>query len=182
MKPSVATRRLFLGLWPDAQAAAGLQRVGALWTWPPQAVRYPPADGHVTLHFLGAVDAQRLPALLPALAVPFTPFTLVVERPQAWPHGLVVLCPESVPAPLLALQAALGQALRRADLPVETRPYRPHLTLARHSPAVDLPERVPGVAWPVSSYLLLESTGDPQKRYRPLARYTAAGGWEALNA
>ena len=36
-----------------------------------------------------------------------------------------------VPAPLADLHARLGEALQRLEVPVETRRYRPHVTLAR---------------------------------------------------
>ncbi len=179
MSISQASRRLFLALWPDQAVCAALQQVGRAWPWPAGATRYLHNDWHVTLHFLGAVDETRIAKLLPVLALPFEPFTLALERPEAWPRGLVVLCPCAAPVALLALQQHLGQALLSCGVSVEARVYRPHLTLARRA-AVPLPQQVEPVTWRVQDYWLVESTGDPQKRYRPLVRYTSAGGWQAL--
>lgn len=179
MPPALPDKRLFLAVWPDEAACAALHTVGRDWPWPAGAARYQPPDWHITLHFLGKVTPPQWCALLPALAHNFEPFEVTLQQPQAWPHGLVVLCPSVVPAGLLALQQHLGQVVQACGLAVDARPYRPHLTLARRA-VLALPPQVAAVNWRVDSFSLVESTGDPQKRYRPLARYAATGGWHWL--
>ena len=66
--------------------------------------------------------------------------------------------------PLVALAERLADAARGLGLPVEDRPFRPHLTLGRWPPRGPadgaLPERLTGYrgpAWPVTDMRLIES-------------------------
>ena len=170
--PDAPTLRLFVALWPDEATRAQLQAVADAWRWPPGARRYAPADWHVTLCFLGAVPAQRLEALRAALAVPWTPCTLRLTHAQCWPRGLAVLTATAVPAALATLHRRLGRAVEALGLPVERRPLRPHVTLARRADGAEPPPAVVPLAWPVSAYALVQSSGEPARRYRILQRYT----------
>ena len=78
--------------------------------------------------------------------------------------------------PLVELAARLAGAARKTGLPVEDRPFRPHLTLGRWRPGQPadgaLPERLAGYAgpeWPVTEVQLLESHLGPAPRYEPVA-------------
>ena len=95
----------------------------------------------------------------PPACVPFQPFELVLDQPTRWPHGLAVLGAAEVPAPLQVLHDRLGDALRTLGLPVETRPYQPHVTLARRADAVVVPAMLTPVVWRVRRYVLVVSTG-----------------------
>ena len=170
------SQRLFLALLPDEPLRLGLAAYGAQWQWPPGAVCYAPADWHLTLHFIGSVPARPLAAWAAVLAVPFAPFLLQLGRPERGPQGLAVVCPVVNPTPLLALQADLALALQAMGVQTDPRPFRPHLTLARHAGLARWPEPAPALDWPVSSYALMQSTGQPDARYRLLWRFDAASG------
>ena len=143
-KPPVTRKqRLFLALEADALVQAQLAAHAQQWTWPAGCAACQPADWHITLHFIGAVDADRVQQLAAGVAVPFQPFELVLDQPLLWPHGLAILGATVVPAPLRALYERLGDALRRLDVPVENRPYQPHVTLARHAGAAIAPATIP---------------------------------------
>ena len=88
---------------------------------------------------------------------------------QAWPRGLVVCCPAAIPTALQHLHAELAGALRQLAPPVEPRPFRPHVTLARRaSPCPPLTQPGP-LRWPVHDHVLVQSiAGAP---YRVLRRY-----------
>lgn len=163
--------RLFLALWPDAAALRQLAGHVAGWSWPPGCAVYTPSDWHVTLHFIGQVPAARLPEITEGLNVPVQPFTLRLDRPALWHHGLAVLCASQPPLPLQSLHDRLGQALQGLGLPAGTHPYRPHATLARHADAARPPAVCTPVEWPVSRFTLAASTGDRDGRYRVLHRY-----------
>ena len=113
---------------------------------------------HLTLHFLGGVPAQRLPQLAAGLRVPFEPFSLELGHGDVWPNGVAVLQPATAPDELHQLHAALGQALKRMDLPVETRPFLAHITLARHARGAKPPPEGPGLQWRIDDgYVLVRS-------------------------
>lgn len=163
--------RLFLALCPGEAVKSALAAQAEAWHWPADAARYAPADWHVTLHFIGPVARQRIDVLRAGLAVSCAPFELHLGQPELWPHGLAVLLPEAVPAGLQLLQAHLGQALQRLGLAPDPRPYRPHLTLARHAAQALPPRQGPGLAWRVEGYALVESTGPASPRYQVLQHY-----------
>lgn len=134
-------------------------------------MQYRPADWHVTLHFIGPVKADRVADIAAGAGVPFQPFTWVLDQPTLWPHGLAVLGATKVPTPLQVLHERLGDALRGLGLPVETRLFQPHVTLARRARAAIPPTAFAPVVWRVRSYALLTSTGDKDPRYRVVCQY-----------
>lgn len=165
------SQRLFLALWPPVAVRHQLAEHARQWTWPTGAAPYQPEDWHVTLHFIGAVTADQAAAITAAAAVAFHPFDLVLDQPTLWPHGLAVLCPSEVPKQLGFLFDRLGKILRGLDLPVETRPYRPHLTLARRAAGAVAPAAPAPVVWPVQGYALVVTTGDKHARYQVIQAY-----------
>jgi 2'-5' RNA ligase len=72
------------------------------------------------------------------------------------------------PAPLMDLQARLGLALDALGLPVEQRPYRPHVTVARKAQGAVPPGATP-VPWAVRDHALVVSAGG---EYAVMERYT----------
>jgi 2'-5' RNA ligase len=165
------TQRLFLALWPEDDVRQQLVTHAAQWTWPGGCTRYLPEDWHLTLHFIGLVPADRVADIVALAAVPFQPFTLTLDQPTLWPHGLAVLCMSQVPVPLQALYERLGDVLGRLDLPVETRPYHPHVTLARRATAAILPGRLTHVLRRARRYALVVSTGGTEPRYCVIHHY-----------
>jgi 2'-5' RNA ligase len=82
-----------------------------------------------------------------------------LRRPQVFWAGL-----DGDVEPLIELAQRLADAARRLGLPVEDRPFRPHLTLGRWPPRRPadgaLPERLAGYRgppWSVTEVLLVES-------------------------
>ncbi len=127
---------------------------------------------HLTLLFLGAVPPDTVPALTDRVgqAVAGTPpMTLRLagagrfgpaRRPQVLWAGLA----GDVGA-LTALAGRLATAARTLGLPVEDRPFRPHLTLGRWRPGRPadgtLADRLAGYEgpeWPVEEVALVRST------------------------
>ena len=96
-----------------------------------------------------------------------------VRRPQVFWAGL-----DGDVEPLAGLAHRLAAAARRLHLPVEDRPFRPHLTIGRWPPRRPadgtLPERLAGYrgpAWPVTELRLLESHLGPKPSYDTVAEW-----------
>jgi 2'-5' RNA ligase len=96
-----------------------------------------PARLHVTLAFIGAVDDDRAAAIVEALRPSWAlaSFQIVVEDAGAFP-------PRGLPRALWAgigtgrdalveLQREVAARLARVGVPPESRPFHPHVTLAR---------------------------------------------------
>jgi len=170
--PAVSgTARLFLAVWPGPAARGATLALRDSWHWNATARLMRPDQLHLSLHFIGAVPRSRLPALIDGLRVPFTPFDVVLDRPGQWAHGIAVLQPGVLPSGLLQLHASLQQALQQLGLPVETRAYKPHVTLARRAESASPPETITPLRWRARSYALAESVAGPPRRYRVLQRY-----------
>jgi RNA 2',3'-cyclic 3'-phosphodiesterase len=149
--------RLFLALWPDEGVRDAITEWQARWRWPGGAKLVGREQLHLTLHFIGNVPAARLPDLAAALRVPFEPLDLHFGAGEVWPGGIAVLRPGTTPEPLLALHARLAQALTRAQLPVEARAFRAHVTLARKA-AGAAPPADAALHWRVDAgYVLVQS-------------------------
>jgi 2'-5' RNA ligase len=166
--------RLFIALWPDEGVRERLIAWQRAVSWPKGARLAAPAGLHMTLHFIGAVPRSRLPELAHGLAVPPVPaFELVLDEFSVWHHGIAVLQPSApAPEPLALLHMQLAGALRALELPVESRPLRPHVTFARHGQGATLAGPAPSpVRWGCDGrYVLAESAGG----YRVLQRFGPA--------
>ncbi len=95
----------------------------------------PPEQYHVTLRFIGEVPTARTAAVEAALTgVQVAPFTLKTHGLLAFPSRrrprVLAVGIEKTP-PLARLHAAVGEVLDLVGISPETRPYRPHLTVAR---------------------------------------------------
>jgi 2'-5' RNA ligase len=144
-----------------------------------------PDRWHLTLLFLGTVPAERVPALVagagPVVATaPRMTVRLAgggrfgsLRRPQVAWAGLA-----GDTAPLVDLAGRLAALARSLHLPVEDRPFHPHLTLGRWRPGRPadgaLTDRLAGYRgpdWPVTEVLLLES------HLGSAPRYDTVGAW-----
>ena len=151
--------RLFLALWPAPALLDELLAHAAAWTWPARARRTRPERLHLTLHFLGNVPAERVPELRSALAMKWTGCELALDCACVWAGGIAVLEATQLPAELAQLHAALAERLRAMEIPVEERPYRPHVTLARKAQGAVPPAFTP-LRWTAGPrYALVRSVG-----------------------
>lgn len=156
--PATPALRLFVALWPDAATQGAIAAWQQKWSWPPGARLVGAERLHLTLHFLGDVPPHRLPELVSGLSLPFEPTALEFGPGEIWPMGIAVLPVARPPPALAALHAGLGRALEALSLPVDRRPLRPHVTLARRAKGAGIPgERTP-LVWPAShGYVLARS-------------------------
>lgn len=165
-----ATARLFIGLWPTPAVLQAVLAQRERWSWPTGARLVAAPKLHLTLHFLGDVATARIPDLIAALGGPVPALVLTLDTAAVWRQGVAVLAPGAPPPELLALHDHLGATLQRLSLPVETRRFRPHLTLARDARGAMPPAAVEPIDWPVSACRLAQSQDG---RYETLAQWPA---------
>jgi 2'-5' RNA ligase len=170
--PLPASFRLFIALWPDDAVRASLAEYQARWEWPRGAARVPADRLHVTLHFLGQVEAAGVVALADGLdhADPGPSFSLRFTAPAVWQGGIAVLGTSQPPA-LVALHARVAALLGLLSLRTERRPYRPHVTLARKAAGATPAGDVPSIDWRVRDLALVAS--QPGRGYVVLSRHPA---------
>ncbi|NPC54516.1 RNA 2',3'-cyclic phosphodiesterase [Caenimonas soli] len=157
--PEPATSlRLFVALWPDPATRAAIAQWQRTWDWPSRAAPVKAERLHATLHFLGDVPAQRLGEIAAGLRGPFEPFELELGHGDVWPNGVAVLEPADTPQQLERLHAALRDAVVALGLPVDARPFRPHVTLARRARGAKPPAPLARWCWRVDEgYVLVRS-------------------------
>lgn len=110
---------------------------------------------HLTLHFLGPVSSDRVDEISRGLLLavrPFPAFVVEVTGVGAFPSlSRPRVLWAGIDGPerkrLGDLQLATGVALRAARMPVESRPYAPHLTLARLRDAPRREDRAAILGW-----------------------------------
>lgn len=144
-----------------------------------------PAENlHVTLRFLGGliqVELDRLLAELDQAVLP-KPFPVVLDGLGAFPKprksSVLWLGISHGSDDLDALQLAVEDSCEEAGLGREERPFRPHVTVSRMRPPVDvrtLIDETPAlhVSTRVASIVVLRShLGGGTPRYEPLEHFT----------
>jgi 2'-5' RNA ligase len=170
MSPSKPLR-LFTALWPDDALRASLVQWQSSWDWPTNAALVEPDNLHVTLHFLGDVRVDRVPALRGALHLAWDPFTLRLGRAEVWGNGVAVLLPHGTPAALRDLHARMARAVTGAGLVVESRPYKPHVTLARRASHARPPSQELSCEWTATSGFVLVQSPPGGGRYMIVDRF-----------
>lgn len=115
------------------------------------AVRWVKTDHlHITLQFIAAIqstDIEPLIALAREKTILFQSFDVAITELELFPspHRPHVISLKIEPQlQLKKLSEALGECIIEMGYPIETRPYRGHLTLGRIQPAqkISLPKKI----------------------------------------
>ena len=162
-------RRLFVALWPDAKVRRELTILQARPEIREAGGRRVPAKNiHMTLQFLGDVDASQQEALEARLAeFVFEPVTLILDRMGYWPGpGILWLGPRKMPRALSGTVQRLSNQLRVLGYRVDRRSFKAHVTLARGARAAKHFAFSP-VTWYAQTMVLAASERLPEG-----ARYT----------
>ena len=146
MNPATPRKRLFFALWPDPEAHSHCQQLALALANTGQVVK--PANLHVTLLFLGAVDMQTEKAVLEgAAAIRGQAIALPLDQLRYWNKpALICLCARQAPEPLLQLVTNLQQLAQRLGLRLDDRPYQAHVTLVRKAHTLPVMSQ-PTVLW-----------------------------------
>lgn len=169
------TRRLFIGLFPDAAVRAAIEAHRKTWSWPAGVRLTNAARIHMTLHFLGDVERSRESLLARRLAdVRMRPMTLLLGTPEAWRNPIAVLMPGPHEG-LRVLREDIVRQVESAGFVVPPEHWVPHLTLARRTRGAVPPAGMAPIAWPVTEFVLVCSHTASPSRYEFIARYPSHG-------
>lgn len=182
MVESVGRVFVAIGLPPEVRAAIGsyvsdLSLCGSI---------VPPENLHITLRFLGEVDEVSFDRLLAGLDLADwpSPFRLRVGGVGAFPsarNATVAWLGVEDDSALYRLFETVDDVCEQAHLGREERPFRPHLTVARLRPPVDLRGLIaaaPGFSarCSVDAVTVFRSEKDRGTlRYQPLERFPLDG-------
>ena len=125
----------------------------------------PAANFHITLSFLGEISHRQHEALIYELDQLISePFSLTLDATGLW-NGPKILfaAPSNIPNSLSELAKLSRKAARKASIQVESREYKPHVTVVRKATStLPLPLYSPNVDVHVSAFHLFESVSTPQ--------------------
>ncbi|MET7960385.1 RNA 2',3'-cyclic phosphodiesterase [Micromonospora zamorensis] len=190
--------RLFVAVYPPPESVEHLGahvarlRVGAAAAAGTNVRLADPAHLHVTLAFLGDVEAARLVEVESALGLAAEGFS---DGRNALPRyslggggrfgqGRSTVLWVGLRGEVEALHVLAGlvrSRLRQARLPCDARPFRPHLTVARPGDRMDLADieadrtdldDYQGPEWPATELLLMRSHLDSRR-----SRYDRLAAW-----
>lgn len=152
--------RLFFALWPDAEVRTRLEAAARLMGKTCGGRPTRPENLHLTLVFLGEVEATRLPAVRAAAdGVTIPAFRLDLRELGYWPRQRIAwIAPAEPPRALFELVSALETALAAQGFALDPRPYVPHLTLLRQARCRGETPTLDGIVWSVPAFVLVSST------------------------
>jgi 2'-5' RNA ligase len=160
--------RLFVALWPADDLRAELVRVTRDYAAASGGRLVPAENLHITLAFLGSIGESRLEAIKQVMGrVAVEPFELLFGKIAWWePQRLLCLEPEAGHDRIGALVEKLRTSLRESGFEVETRIFRPHVTLAREVTRECRVGSTEPIRWPVQRIELIDSKpGKAGSRY-----------------
>jgi 2'-5' RNA ligase len=185
--PQLPAHRVFLAIKPDADTATRIaqlvDQLRPVVGFKGKALR--PERLHVTLHHLGdfvqpppedlvARARQAADGLVrPPFDVAFDQLVSFHGRRDHRPFVLLGGHGGEGIAGLMAFQAALGEALQRAGLPVPHGHFKPHITLL-YDRGGFAPKAVEPVTWTVREFVLIHSWLG-KTRYDELGRWPLKG-------
>jgi RNA 2',3'-cyclic 3'-phosphodiesterase len=166
--------RLFYALWPAPQTAMALHTLACRQAAGTGGLVTRMDSIHLTVAFLGDVPVDRIDALRtppPDIASPA--FDMDLDRIGHWVrNGIVWAGPSVVPEALAGLHGRLSAWVASQGIPLDTRPFRPHVTLLRKAARGELDEPRTPIAWRVTDYVLVRSgRRSDGSRYETIARF-----------
>jgi 2'-5' RNA ligase len=160
--------RLFFAVRPDPMARDALEDAARSLSLGADAKLVPRNNYHLTLAFIGEVDASQLSTLrqigaaqvAPALALRFDAF-------EYWPKPeVVVAAARTIPDGLQVLWQQLHRELAAHQWALDPKRLRPHVTLARKVSQPPVLQAMSPLNWVAREFCLMRSElGAPQPAY-----------------
>lgn len=164
-------KRLFFALWPEQSTVEQCQSLIAKLDSNGNPV--PPDNLHMTLVFLGNIDTTQQSLLTQsANHVRFDPIHVKFDQLEFWqkPGALCLIPSETNPA-VLDLNRQLAGIANAYRVPIDKRPFRPHVTLAKKAKSPVTLDFEP-ISLHADTFCLAESVSTPKGvRYIVIARW-----------
>ena len=152
--------RLFFALWPDAELQQVFFEAGSKLHARCGGRRTRRENIHLTLAFLGAVEAERMSrvtAVADQIVLPS--FEMVFDRLGWWRQNQVAWAATSAtPRPLIALVKQLQLGLAEQGFMFDERRFVPHITLLRKANCPPGVIDSPPIVWDAHDFVLVRST------------------------
>ncbi|MDQ2070436.1 RNA 2',3'-cyclic phosphodiesterase [Natronospira bacteriovora] len=174
-----STHRLFFALWPDEALRSELdERARSVQAVAEDGKAVPRDNLHITLRFLGSLsDEQAGRAEAAAARVRNRDVELVLDRAGFWPQPRVLwLGCSDTPDPLLGVVADLNTELGGEGFDLRSRPYKPHVTVARGVTVAEAPPVIEPLTWRAERFCLVRSHTDG-----PISEYEIVGEWSLID-
>lgn len=156
MNRALSMKRLFFALWPTDEVRAGWAGLFPENTVQPSV---PPERRHLTLAYLGEITSEEeVRARQVADTVSSTAFSLTLDKYYSFEKQRVVWlgCTQYCNG-LQYLVDLLREGLRMQNLPAESRPFTPHMTLLRKHRKVPEGWKQPNLQWAAKDFVLVHS-------------------------
>lgn len=152
--------RLFFALWPEAELQQAFFEAGNKLHQRCGGRRTRRENIHLTLAFLGAVEAERLQrATAVADQIVLPSFEMSFDRLGWWHQNQVAWAATSeTPRPLLDLVKALQLGLAAEGFKFDERRFAPHITLLRKANCPPGLINSPDIVWHAHEFVLVSST------------------------
>lgn len=156
------SQRVFFALWPDDTTRDAIDRFTRGAVEQCGGTPIAPENFHMTLRFVGHADAGAMARMRKAAErVRTEPLRFTLDQLGFWQEPAVFwLGCRKAPDPLLRLVVNLNTEMGSEGFLVETRPFRPHVTLARNAREAPQSELYEKVEWSSDKFVLVGSRTD----------------------
>ena len=171
--------RVFFAAVPDPAARERIAAASQLLSLERGARRVPRENFHLTLAFVGEVAASQVPLMLKVgTAQRECAFSVTFDAYEYWPKpGVIVAAARLIPDGLHRLWRQLHRELAGHDWALESKPLRPHVTLARKVSQPPVLQAMSAFDWRVRDFCLMRSDTSGSQ-----PAYTVVDTWSLLDS
>ncbi len=169
--------RLFFAAFPDDEARCRIASAAAALALGDGARRVPCENYHMTLAFAGEVPNAQAAALRSIGPLETPAFTVRFDTCEHWRKSdVVVLAASQCPPALRELQRKLRGQLDRQGIASDSKPFHPHVTIARKVAQAPVEQAMSGFLWTVMGFQLVRSMKSDEG-----SAYTVLHHWSLLD-
>ncbi len=165
---------LFFALWPDEFLQQPLATLAQTLRAQCGAKLVDEKNIHLTLAFLGEVDASNIARMIEAAAtIKLKSFPLQLNQLGSFHRSKVAwIAPTETPPELLSLVSDLHDKLRAENFTFDTKPFVPHITLLRKTHSLETTKLEKAISWNVRAFALVRSYSEERGvRYEVIRKF-----------